>query len=196
MAKTTTPKDSYLLAFLPNAAFDGWTMEALAATARSLGISLEKMQDIYPKGVEDMVRHFVVWTDAQMQKKAKGKKFESLKVREKIAFCIKTRLDVLAPHKEAVKRLQIHFMQPLNTPLGLKMLAETCDTIWRTCGDMSTDYNFYTKRLLLSGVYTSTIWYWLKDSSPDHKKTWQFLENRIKNVLTLGQLFPFRKKSV
>jgi len=196
MKNDTHPKDKYLLAFLSNAAFDGWTMEALSATAKSLDMDLAEMQTIYPQGTESVIQHFMAWVDAQMLKKAKGKKFAALKVREKIAFCVQTRLEFLAPHKEAVRRLQIYFSQPLNVPFGIKILAQTCDHIWLACGDTSTDFNFYSKRILLSGVYTSTIFYWLRDSSPDHGKSWKFLQNRIKNVLALGRAFPFKKKSV
>ena len=43
---------------------------------------------------------------------------------------------------------------PRNSKLALKMLYKTCDDMWRASNDKSTDFSFYTKRLVLSGVYT------------------------------------------
>ena len=40
--------------------------------------------------------------------------------------------------------------------------------------------------MLLSGVIKTTGLYWLNDTSEDHAKTWDFLQNRIDNVLKIG----------
>ena len=47
------------------------------------------------------------------------------------------------------------------------------------------DFNFYTKRALLSGVYSATVLYWLNDNSEDFEKTWQFLDRRIDDVMQI-----------
>ena len=46
-------------------------------------------------------------------------------------------------------------------PLGMKLLYSTVDAMWRAAGDTSTDFNFYTKRAILSAVYSSTLMRWL-----------------------------------
>ena len=48
--------------------------------------------------------------------------------------------------------------------------------------------NWYTKRATLSGVYSSTLLFWLGDDSPDHEKTWEFLDRRIGNVMQFEKL--------
>lgn len=43
----------------------------------------------------------------------------------------------------------------------MERLALMVDDIWYWAGDRSTDFNWYTKRALLAGIYTSTgllIW--------------------------------------
>ena len=67
------------------------------------------------------------------------------------------------------------------------MLWHTVDLVWNMAGDMSTDHNIYTKRGLLSGVYTATLIHWLADKTEDHESTWAFLERRIENVLLFGK---------
>jgi ubiquinone biosynthesis protein COQ9 len=57
------------------------------------------------------------------------------------------------------------------------------DAIWRAAGDTATDWNFYTKRGLLAGVFSSTVLCWLDDTSEDHAETWAFLDRRIADVM-------------
>ena len=55
-------------------------------------------------------------------------------------------------------------------------------------GDTSTDFNFYTKRATLAGVYSSTLLYWLNDRSPGAEQTWSFLDRRIDDVMKIEKL--------
>jgi ubiquinone biosynthesis protein COQ9 len=76
----------------------------------------------------------------------------------------------------------------MNAPLGAKLLYRTVDTMWRTAGDTSTDFNFYTKRAILAGVYSSTMMRWFNDKSDDAAATREFLSARIENVMQFERL--------
>ena len=90
-----------------------------------------------------------------------------------------------AGHREALRHVLSFLALPQNAPLGLKCLYRTVDAMWRAAGDTATDYNFYTKRMLLSGVYGSTLLYWLDDESADYEDSWAFLDRRIADVMTI-----------
>ncbi|WP_374298103.1 COQ9 family protein, partial [Sphingomonas sp.] len=77
---------------------------------------------------------------------------------------------------------------PLNAALALKLLYRTVDAIWYAAGDNATDFNFYTKRGLLAGVYSATLLYWLNDRSQDCADTWAFLDRRIEEVMQVPKL--------
>jgi len=57
--------------------------------------------------------------------------------------------------------------------------------VWKIAGDNSTDYNYYTKRLLLSWVYLNTLTFWLEES--DNSLVDAFIERRINEVLSAGK---------
>jgi len=65
----------------------------------------------------------------------------------------------------------------------MKLLYSTVDAMWRASGDTSTDFNFYTKRAILSAVYSSTLMRWFNDTSEDESATHEFLAARIENVM-------------
>ena len=57
--------------------------------------------------------------------------------------------------------------------------------MWYAAGDTSADFNYYTKRGLLTPVYTTTLLYWLNDDSEGFENTWGFLDRRIADVLKI-----------
>jgi ubiquinone biosynthesis protein COQ9 len=113
----------------------------------------------------------------------------TMKIRERVAAAVRLRLEAVADHREAVRRGMAFFALPPNGPLGLSCLYRTVDAVWHGIGDRSTDYNFYSKRLLLSGVYSSTLMFWLNDKSDGEEATWAFLDRRISEVLKVGGSF-------
>ncbi len=70
----------------------------------------------------------------------------------------------------------------------MEQLAQITDDVWHAAGDKSTDYNWYTKRGLLAGVYTATELYMLTDYSPGFADTWDVLDRRLKDVMTIGRV--------
>lgn len=76
---------------------------------------------------------------------------------------------------------------PQNAVLGAKLLYRTVDAIWHMAGDTATDWNFYSKRGLLAGVFGATVLYWLNDRSEDYADSWDFLDRRLRNVASFGK---------
>src|SRR6185369_12054775 len=107
----------------------------------------------------------------------------ALKIRERIKLAVRFRIENTVGGKESVRRGLALLALPLNSPLGLKLLYRTVDAIWYAAGDTSTDFNFYTKRATLAGVFSSTLLYWLNDRSEGNEATWSFLDRRIDNVM-------------
>ncbi|HKB96262.1 MAG TPA: COQ9 family protein, partial [Rhizomicrobium sp.] len=117
---------------------------------------------------------------------------KAMKIRERIAAAVKTRLAILKPHKEAARRAAALLSLPMHAALGAKLMYRTVDAMWHAAGDTSTDFNFYTKRGILAGVYGSTAMRWFNDSSEDEKPTDEFLAARIDNVM---QFEKFKAKA-
>ena len=169
--------------------FDGWSQRTLNAAASDLGLSTAEAVNLYPNGVGELVEAFSTWADRQMLSELEHLDLGAMKVRERIATAVRIRIEILAPHREAVRRGLTFLALPQNGSLGLKCLYRTVDNIWYAAGDRSTDYNFYSKRLLLAGVYSSTTLYWLNDKSEGFEATWRFLDRRISEVLKVGGTF-------
>ena len=178
-----------LEAALPHVPFDGWTAKALAAGASDLDLTAAEAERHFPRGAPDLIEVFSREADRVMLQRIEELDLSGLKVREKVAAAVRFRLEAVADHREAVRAGLSFFALPQNAALGLTCLYRTVDAIWYAIGDRSTDYNFYSKRLLLSGVYSSTLLFWLNDRSENSEASWAFLERRIGEVLKVGGRF-------
>jgi ubiquinone biosynthesis protein COQ9 len=118
-----------------------------------------------------------------------------MRVRDRITLGVRTRLEVLAPHKQSLSTALAHMSLPPRNLKLAKLVWETADKIWWAAGVSATDYNHYPKRFLLSGVLSATALFWLNDKSSGHADTWEFLDRRIENVMKVGQkIATFKKK--
>jgi ubiquinone biosynthesis protein COQ9 len=178
-------KDALLAAILPDVPFDGWTDPALARAAERVSLERAELRGLCPGGARDLVAWFSHWADRETMRALEARDLSTLKVRERIAAGVEARLSVLTPHREAVRRALALLTAPQNLGLGARLLYDAVDAIWYAAGDDSTDFNFYTKRALLAGVYAATTLYWLDDRSPEGADTRSFLDRRLSDVMAI-----------
>lgn len=188
LEESATLKHKILDAFLARSGDEGWTEATLIAAAEDVGENATTVWALFPEKEKDALATWSRFLDVQTEEKLKELNLSTMKIRERIFWAVRTRLTLLAPHKKAASKAFRFLLRPNHTAMGVPLIYETVHTMWSMAGDTSTDYNFYTKRFLLSGVYTATFLYWLKDTSPEHHKTWKFLEARIENVLALQKV--------
>ena len=185
-------KEAVLLAALPHAAFDGFTDGLLAKAGVEAGVAAADLARLFEDGPISLVAFFSQWADAGMATRLGALDLKAMKIRARIAASVMARLDALEAHKEAARRAAALLSLPMHAALGAKLVYATVDAMWRAAGDTSTDFNFYTKRGILAGVYGSTTMRWFNDTSEDGAPTREFLAARIENVM---QFEKFKSKA-
>ncbi len=180
-------RDRVLLGMLPHVAFDGWTERSLKAGARDAGLAAADGLRAFPTGMLEAAEHFCDFGDRRMVEELAKRDVAGLRVRERIAAAVRCRLEVVADYREAVRRALAFMALPQNAGTASRCAYRTVNAMWYAAGDTSTDFNFYTKRALLAGVYATTVLYWLTDESPESADTWAFLDRRIDGVMTFGR---------
>ena len=185
----TDTRDTILDAALPAIVFDGWTMTTLETAAKNAGLTAFDIKRVFPGGIMDALAHFSARADAAMVETLRNDySLTTMKIRERIATAVLVRLCQQTAYREAVRRAMAIYAMPWNKIAELKAIYATVDAMWREAGDTATDYNFYTKRLLLSKVYLTTLRVWLDDTSPNLLTTEDFLRRRIDDVMQIEKL--------
>ena len=186
-APETAPSDQFrerlLDAMLGIAPETGWTMAGMDRAAKAAGLTEGQVLLATPHGVTDLLEAFGARAAKAAGERLKAADVAGMKVRAKVRAGVKAWLGALDPHKAAVKRAA---GTPANLLTGPKGLWAAADAIWTALGDKSTDFNWYTKRTILSGLLGSTLAAWI--GTDDDAQVDEFLDRRIENVMQFEKL--------
>ncbi|MBL8696733.1 MAG: COQ9 family protein [Alphaproteobacteria bacterium] len=177
-----------LEATLGHVPFDGWTQASLNAGARDAGLPDGSALLAFPNGPVEAIAFWAADADRAMLAALESMDAGKLRVRERVAAAIRLRLEAVAPHREALRRALGLLALPHNAPRAAELTWRTVDAIWWAAGDTATDFNFYSKRALLVGVYGSTLLRFLDDRSEGAAETWAFLDRRIADVMRVPKI--------
>lgn len=170
-------------AALNHVPFDGWSDATLAQAAGDCGIEASAARAAFPGGGTALALFFHAKGDADLADAMDKADLGAMRYSERVTWAVRQRLEIAEAHKDAVRRATALFALPMNIAHGSRALWQTADTIWTALGDESQDYNWYSKRVILSGVLSSTMLYWLGDTSEAQERTWAFLARRIDGVM-------------
>jgi ubiquinone biosynthesis protein COQ9 len=166
-----------------NAAFDGWSDAARDMAAQAEGIDTDIAALAFKDGPVDMIDAWFAHIDGVMLAAVPPERLALMKIREKITALVEARLDATSIDRESLRRALAILALPQNLAKATRLGWRTVDTIWRAAGDVATDYNYYTKRTILLGVYASTITVFLDDESEGLADTRAFLGRRINGIM-------------
>ncbi|XP_060587269.1 ubiquinone biosynthesis protein COQ9, mitochondrial-like isoform X2 [Ruditapes philippinarum] len=185
---------------LPFVLSEGWTQNAIAAGAEAEGLP-GVAHGLFPRGGVELVYYF--YTDCnkrlaeQLAEQVKQEKEQSEQNEEKpsgpkitpfIRGAVETRLRMITPYMDKWPQAMAMLALPPNAPEAFSNLLNFTDEIWYYAGDSSTDFNWYTKRLTLAGVYKATEVFMVQDKSEDFDDTWQFLDRRMDDLKKFGNI--------
>lgn len=179
--------DEIRLALAPeiamNAAFDGWGDAALAMAAQAQDVDTDVARLAFTDGPTQMIDWWFRHVDDRMADALPPERLAAMKVRERITALVEARLDAVAADREALRRALAMLALPQNVALAARLGWRAADRMWRLAGDTAVDYNHYTKRALLLGVYGSTLTVFLDDDSDGQGDTRAFLRRRIDGIM-------------
>lgn len=179
--------DELRLALAPEiaaaAVFDGWSNDAVDTAADQIGADVDVARLAFPGGAMDMISAWIETVDSAMVVALPAEKLAAMPIREKIRSLVQFRIDAIAGQEESLKRATAIMAMPQNVARSLKIGWHSADLMWRLAGDTATDYNHYTKRTILTGIYTATLAVFADDDSENKAKTRAFLDRRIEGVM-------------
>lgn len=155
--------------FIELLAKEGWNNDAMRHVSISLGLHSEYHNILFPDGAFEAREYYEQDLDAKMLNVLDITCPLPQKIREKIDLAL--RLRIVAGHIPS-----------------MKSAWRTADRIWRFAGDTSTDFNHYTKRGLLAGVYIAAAKYRINDTSPDAGDTDLFITKNLDRIISIAQL--------
>lgn len=179
--------DELRLALAPSiadaAVFDGWSDAALVSAAGMDGVDADVARLAFPGGAMDMIAAWIDSVDLAMSAALPPETLAAMKIRQRIFALVEARLMAVAGREESLRRAMAIMAMPQNLARAARLGWASADRMWRLAGDTATDYNHYTKRAILAGIYSATLAVFVEDASLGKAETRAFLERRIDGVM-------------
>ena len=166
-----------------NAGFDGWSDTAVHAAADEAGVDRDVAKLAFKDNAIDMIDAWIDSIDMELAHRLPAEKLAAMKIRDRITALLATRLEIMAPDRESLRRAMAIMAMPQNLVRSAKIGWRSADRLWRLAGDAASDFNHYTKRMTLSAVYASTLSVFVNDDSDNFADARAFLDRRIDNVM-------------
>jgi len=166
-----------------NAGFDGWSDAAVHAAADEIGVDRDVAKLAFKDNAIDMIDAWIDSIDMELAHRLPAEKLAAMKIRDRITALLATRLEIMAPDRESLRRAMAIMAMPQNLVRSAKIGWRSADRMWRLAGDTASDFNHYTKRMTLSAVYASTLSVFVNDDSDNFADARAFLDRRIDNVM-------------
>ncbi len=148
---------------------------------------------LFPEGLAEIVK--------ELEKQDDAKAIEDLASREdihrttdKIYQALENK--ILNRTQNEMRAFSSFYSNPKYTPLGFKTAWNTANEIWYFAGDNSTDFNYYTKRSLLSSVYIKSCLFYIQDESEGNSETKRFINDSLERIVSMGKTIGSLKQKI
>ncbi|CAN8292488.1 unnamed protein product [Cochlearia groenlandica] len=174
-----------LSASLRHVARLGWSEEAMMAGSRDVGVS-PSIVGSFSRKEAALVEFFMdECLHLLIDRVDSGLDLQNMIPSERISKLIRIRLKMQVPYMSKWPQALSIQAHPTNVPTSFKQRAMLVDEMWHAVGDGASDLDWYVKRTILGGVYSTTEIYMLTDDSIEYRDTWAFLDNRVKDAFDL-----------
>ncbi|KON64709.1 hypothetical protein KOEU_16740 [Komagataeibacter europaeus] len=173
--------DALLRRFLadPRAGSQPWTTALLRQCA---GADADLL---FPDGMAQVAESCFDLMDRDML--ADTNSFRSRKISRRVRAAVLFRLHHAAPHRAVIRQALAVLLVPTHARALARTLGRSVNAIWQAAGDTSAGFTYVTKRITLSGVYVSTLLFWLtRGGNPASVE--EFLDRRLSEVGRITRL--------
>lgn len=189
----TTNKDEILAKSLELANDFGWNERMLRHVASDLAVNSQEITRHFPNGCDDLRGYYIESSIEKLSKSTiNNEEFSSFRSHEKLRESIIKLLDEQMPHKSAIKRLLASYLLSMNFPAMFRDSFTVINELWYIAGDKSLDWNFYSKRALLTPIFLYTLNYWLyqdiEDSVVANNKLRDIIDKQFSIIMKFGKV--------
>ena len=164
----------------------GWSENLFDNISNESSYTCKEIYDLFPEGYLSIVQMYLEEVDEKMTKESEKINLIRLKIHERIRELCILRLNIMVKEKDLVSKTFLHLLLPHNYKFSSKNLYKTVDQIWFLAGDNSTDFNFYSKRIILASIYTSTMIHFINNDNMDD--TLFLLNKLLRKVSKIPQI--------
>ncbi|MDA1181646.1 MAG: COQ9 family protein [Proteobacteria bacterium] len=135
----------------------GLNKNSLENISKRYGLNINEIELLFPEGNIDLIKFTLEQLNKELEEYCKKIDLIRLPVHKRIKKVLLSKISLMNKNKLFYRSIFLNLLIPKKNFSLLNQLYNSVDQIWFIAGDSSTDFNFYTKRLILSGIYSRVM---------------------------------------
>ena len=165
---------------------DGLTSNTFKNISKKYDLNIDEMNLLFPGGKNDFLQFVLEQLNIDLENYCKKLDLIRLPVHKRIRKILLSKIYIMDKEKKFYKKIFLSLLIPKkNFSLPIK-LYKSVDQIWFIAGDTSADFNFYTKRLILAGIYSRVIFFFFNNNNQALLE--DLLDSSLKRVSKIPEL--------
>jgi len=165
---------------------DGLTSNTFKNISKKYDLNIDEMNLLFPDGKNDFLQFVLEQLNIDLENYCKKLDLIRLPVHKRIRKILLSKIYIMDKEKKFYKKIFLNLLIPKkNFSLPIK-LYKSVDQIWFIAGDTSVDFNFYTKRLILAGIYSRVIFFFFNNNNQTLLE--DLLDSSLKRVSKIPEL--------
>ena len=165
---------------------DGLTSNTFKNISKKYDLNIDEMNLLFPGGKNDFLQFVLEQLNIDLENYCKKLDLIRLPVHKRIRKILLSKIYIMNKEKKFYKKIFLSLLIPKkNFSLPIK-LYKSVDQIWFIAGDTSVDFNFYTKRLILAGIYSRVIFFFFNNNNQALLE--DLLDSSLKRVSKIPEL--------
>jgi len=149
-------------------------------------LNLNEIDLLFPKGNFDLVKFALEQLSNELEDYCKKIDLIRLPIHKRIRKVLLSKIYLMNKEKMFYKKIFLNLLIPKkNFSLPIQ-IYNSVDQIWFIAGDSSVDFNFYTKRLILSSIYSRIMLFFFNNDNQESLEV--LLDEYLKRVSKIPEI--------
>ena len=164
----------------------GLNKNSLENISKRYGLNINEIELLFPEGNIDLIKFTLEQLNKELEEYCKKIDLIRLPVHKRIKKVLLSKISIMNKNKLFYKSIFLNLLIPKKNFSLSNQLYNSVDQIWFIAGDSSTDFNFYTKRLILSGIYSRVILFFFNNNNQEELEN--ILDESLKRVSKIPEI--------
>jgi len=164
----------------------GFNKNSLENISKRYGLNINEIELLFPEGNIDLIKFTLEQLNKELEEYCKKIDLIRLPVHKRIKKVLLSKISLMNKNKLFYRSIFLNLLIPKKNFSLSNQLYNSVDQIWFIAGDSSTDFNFYTKRLILSGIYSRVILFFFNNNNQEELEN--ILDESLKRVSKIPEI--------
>ena len=164
----------------------GLNKNSLENISKRYGLNINEIELLFPEGNIDLIKFTFEQLNKELEEYCKKIDLIRLPVHKRIKKVLLSKISLMNKNKLFYRSIFLNLLIPKKNFSLSSQLYNSVDQLWFIAGDSSTDFNFYTKRLILSGIYSRVMLFFFNNNNQEELEN--ILDESLQRVSRIPEI--------